>query len=83
MDYVAALLKKMPSHVEGLLHMEIGQDALHNDQAYDMALICTFRDAQALQEYKIHPEHVKISQYVKRIREARVCADYNIEEENL
>ena len=45
--------------------------------AYDAVLISTFADAEALARYKVHPEHVKVSDYCKKIREGRVFVDFH------
>ena len=45
--------------------------------AYDAVLISTFEDADALARYKVHPEHVKVSNYCKKIRDSRVFVDFH------
>ena len=34
---------------------------------------------EALETYKVHPEHKKISAFVKEVRIARACVDFEIE----
>ena len=52
------------------------QRSARSDMAYDAVLISTFADAEALARYKVHPEHVKISNYCKKIRESRTFVDF-------
>ena len=47
-----------------------------SDMAYDAVLISTFANAEALARYKVHPEHVKVSNYCKKIRESRAFVDF-------
>ena len=62
--------------VEPLRSIEIGLDVSRTDMSYDMVLVTTFEDAAALHAYQVHPEHVKISQYVSKVRTSRAVVDY-------
>lgn len=43
---------------------------------YELALICDFKDMEALNAYQTHPAHLKFGEFVSRIRESRACIDY-------
>ncbi|MCI9531984.1 MAG: Dabb family protein [Lachnospiraceae bacterium] len=43
---------------------------------YELALICSFEDMEALEAYQKHPEHVKFGAYITGLRESRACIDY-------
>lgn len=62
--------------IDGLRKMEIGKDVSHTDMSYDMVLLTEFDSLEALAAYKIHPDHVAISQFVKTIRTARAVVDF-------
>ena len=62
--------------VPELKAVEVGVNVNGSDMAYDAVLISSFENEEALERYKIHPEHVKISSYCKKIRESRVVVDY-------
>ncbi len=64
--------------IEGLRRMEIGKDVLHTDMSYDMVLLTEFDSLEALHNYKVHPDHVAISQFVKTVRSARAVVDCEI-----
>ncbi len=64
--------------IEGLRRMEIGKDVLHTDMSYDMVLLTEFDSLEALHNYKVHPDHVVISQFVKTVRSARAVVDCEI-----
>lgn len=79
MESVKTALLKLPSIISEIKSMEIGKDALHtDDMSYDMALITLFENEKALKFYKEHPEHKKISAYVKTVRTARATVDFII-----
>lgn len=62
--------------IDGLRKMEIGKDVSHTDMSYDMVLLTEFDSMEALAAYKIYPDHVAISQFVKTIRTARAVVDF-------
>lgn len=73
----------MKEHLEALLgivpelrSVQVGINVKESDMAYDAVLISEFENEEALAVYKVHPEHVKISSYCKKIRESRVVVDF-------
>lgn len=73
----------MKKHLEALLgvvpelkSVQVGVNVKPSDMAYDAVLIAGFENESALEAYKIHPEHVKISAYCKKIRESRVVVNF-------
>lgn len=58
-------LHSMEGIIPEILSMETGADIWHNEQrSYDLALICTFKDMNALAVYDKHPFHEKIREYI-------------------
>lgn len=80
METVRARLLALRGIVPEIRGMEIGKDVLHSEMSYDMVLYMTFDSLAALEAYKVHPEHKKISAFVKEVRIARACVDFEIEE---
>ena len=70
-EHLTALIPIIPE----IKKMEIGADIGGTDMSYDMVLIMEFESMEALHTYKVHPEHQKISQYVKKIRIVRATVD--------
>ena len=73
-EHLTALIPIIPK----IKKMEIGADIGGTDMSYDMVLIMEFESMEALHTYKVHPEHQKISQYVKKVRTARATVDREI-----
>ncbi len=46
------------------------------DSNFELALICDFKDMDALNAYQTHPEHLEFGKYISEIRTARACIDY-------
>lgn len=58
-------LHSMEGIIPEILSMETGVDLWHNgERSYDLALICTFRDMEAVAIYDKHPYHEKIREYI-------------------
>jgi hypothetical protein len=43
---------------------------------FDIVLITTFNSKADLQTYQSHPEHVKVGEFVMKVRETRACVDF-------
>lgn len=71
-QHLEALLGIVPS----LRSMEVGINVKESESAYDAVLISTFDNQEGLEAYKVHPAHLQISGYCKKIREGRVEVDY-------
>ena len=76
MQYIRDRLMKPV--IPQIKRMEIGIDVSHTDMSYDMMLLTEFDSLDDLHTYKVHPEHVKVSQYVGKVSTARVVADVEI-----
>lgn len=69
------LLLALPDLIPQIESIQVGEDVLHTDASYDMALIVTVENADSLAEYIRHPEHQKVSEFIGTIRETRICVD--------
>ncbi len=78
MEYVRDRLLALKTVIPELKRMEVGFDVSHTDMSYDMMLLTEFDSLDALHTYKVHPEHVKVSQYVAKVKTARVVADVEL-----
>ena len=59
-------------------NMELGTDISHTDASMDLVLLTEFECAEDLKKYAVHPEHVKVADYVKKVTDTRVVLDYNM-----
>lgn len=58
--------------------IEVGINITQAEQAYDIVLYAEFQCIEDLNIYMQHPEHVKVSEYISKVREVRVVTDYEI-----
>ncbi len=79
-DENAAVMKEMleslPGKIPEILLLEVGHNMKPSDAAFDIVLYSEFRDEAALSVYQGDPEHLKVAEFVAKIREERVVVDY-------
>jgi len=69
-------LEALVGVIPQICSLEVGINCKEGEMAYNAVLISTFQNEEDLAIYKVHPEHVKISTYCKKIREARAVVDF-------
>lgn len=75
-EKIKAMLEALKGKIEQISYMEVGINLKDSDMAYDAVLVSEFESEQKLEEYKNHPEHVKVSEFVAKVRENRAVVDY-------
>lgn len=76
MEYIKERLLALVPVIPEIKSFEVGINIHSDAAAYDMALVSEFEDMAALERYKAHPMHVKVSQYVGKVRTERASVDY-------
>ena len=66
-------LKELLPQVKGL---QFGNGLKSGDGIYDVVAIIDFEDEAALNEYAVHPDHVAVSDFCKKIRTGRAVIDF-------
>ncbi len=77
-EKIKAMLEGLVGKIEQIKSCEVGVNVNDSDMAYDAVLISVFADEKALNEYQVHPEHMKVREFVSKVREARTVVDYII-----
>ena len=80
-SYVRERLLALPALIPEIRFMQLGRDVSHTEMSYDMMLVTRFDSLEALHAYKVHPAHVAVSEYVKKVRTARVVLDAELDGE--
>ncbi len=58
--------------------LEVGEDFLHTQRSFDVALMVTFADRAALDSYQINADHLPVPQRAREICEAIAAVDYEL-----
>lgn len=76
--YIKKMLEALPTHISFIKRLEVGINEYPSSMSSDMALITEFDTKDDLDLYAVHPDHVKISEYVGKVRSSRTVVDYTI-----
>ena len=69
--------EQLPAQIPQLKKLEVRLNSPSADPTnYEFALICDFETMDDLNTYQVHPAHVAFGQFIKPLREARACIDY-------
>lgn len=71
-------LEALKEIIDEIKFFEVGINFGNSDAAYDLALCSEFESKEDLYSYQKHPEHLKVADFVKKVCETRVVADYII-----
>ena len=78
----AQIIKKKLEALVGIIpeiiELEVGIDMLGTNQSYDVVLVSTFKGLEELDIYAKHPEHVKVGEFVGKVRKDRIAVDYEV-----
>jgi hypothetical protein len=73
-----AQLEDLRGKISEIRYLEVGIDFDQSDTAADVVLYSEFDSKASLDAYQKHPEHVKVAEFVKEIREERRVVDYEV-----
>lgn len=71
-------LYALPALIPEIKKMEIFFDVSRTDMSMDLMLDTEFESLEALHTYAVHPDHVKVSKFVRSVIESRVVLDSEI-----
>lgn len=71
-----AMLENLVGRIPTLLSMSAGPNAVPGATAWDFALVAEFETIEALQQYTVHPEHKKVSEFMSSVRSDRASVDF-------
>ena len=75
-DKINKMLVGLEDSIASLLSIEVGINISTKPSAYDIVLTADFNNEKGLDEYRVHPEHVKVLDYLKVVMEKAVVVDY-------
>lgn len=69
-------LERLAGVIPELKYLQVGMNVAQGQGAYDIVLVSEFEDLEKLNVYQNHPEHLKIAEFIGKVREDRVVVDY-------
>lgn len=71
-------LEALKGVVSELKDIEVGINFEKSDMAYDVVLYSVFEDEAGLEIYQKHPEHLKVVDFIGKVKDKRIVADYRV-----
>ncbi len=69
-------LEALPAKISLIRKLEVGINEFPSPMSADLVLLTEFATKEDLDSYAVHPDHVKVSEYVGKVRLDRIVADY-------
>ena len=69
-------LAALPPVIPEILSYELGRDVVRSERSYDLALVSTFKDLDAMQHYQEHPDHQVVLKKVNDLCESVLAVDF-------
>ena len=70
------MLENLLGAVPTLRSIDVGFNFSSESRAMDMSIITTFESKEGLEAYAIHPEHLKVVEFIKEVVEYSKVVDY-------
>ncbi|MBT3174590.1 MAG: Dabb family protein [Lentimicrobiaceae bacterium] len=71
-------LLELENTIESLDRMDVGINISTRPSAFNIVLTADFANDEALENYRVHPEHVKVLDYLKLVIAKAHVVDYII-----
>ena len=71
-------LRGLPDKIDFIRTFELGEDVLRLPRSWDLVLVATYDDLDALKTYTTHPDHVPVAELLKALCTDVGSVDYVI-----
>ncbi|AKF24424.1 stress responsive protein [Sulfurovum lithotrophicum] len=73
------MLENLMGAIPSLRSIDVGVNFSEEERAMDMSIITSFESKEGLNAYAIHPEHLKVVDFIKEVVEYSKVVDYHRE----
>ena len=73
------MLENLMGAVPSLRSIDVGVNFSQEERAMDLSIITSFESKEGLDAYAIHPEHLKVVDFIKEVVEYSKVVDYHKE----
>lgn len=74
-EELTAALAAMPARIPEILDLTVGDNVVDGPSNADLALIVDLEDREALERYRVHPDHRSVMDLIGRVTSGRSVAD--------
>ena len=68
-------LRRLPFKIDVIREFAVGEDVLRTNRSWDVSLVSTFDDLQALEIYSRHDDHMEVALRLRELSEAVAVVD--------
>ena len=73
---VKAQLEGLKDSIQEIQFLEVGINFNTTEGAYDIVLVTEFKNKEALTRYQDHPEHIRVRDFLRKVRVKHTVVDY-------
>ncbi|KYJ86250.1 Dabb family protein [Sulfurovum riftiae] len=70
------MLENLMGAVPSLRSIDVGVNFAEEERAMDLSIITSFESKESLEAYAVHPEHLKVVDFIKTVVEYSKVVDY-------
>ena len=78
MSAIEEKFARLKNVIPEIKDMRVERDILKSERSFDMIYITEFESLETLEVYRVHPEHVKVAQFIGAVRIAQAVTDTEI-----
>ncbi len=69
-------LEGLKDLIQEIQFLEVGINFNKTEDAYDIVLVTEFKNSEALTRYQDHPEHIRVRDFLRKVRVKHTVVDY-------
>jgi Stress responsive A/B Barrel Domain len=74
---IKSRLEALNGKIPVIVKLEVGINSNPAESGWDLALVSEFKNTADLDAYQKHPEHVKVGEFIGKVKSGRACVDYD------
>jgi len=75
MDKITELFVFLKNTIPEIKFMSVERDVIKSERSFDMIYITEFESLEELEIYRVHPEHLKVAEFIGKVRIAQAVTD--------
>jgi hypothetical protein len=76
-EKMKTMLETLPGKVPVIRSFEVGVNTIPSGASWDVVLIAGFDSPEDLETYQTHPEHLKVGEFIGKVRTDRALVDFS------
>jgi len=78
LDQLYEMLARLKDKVPQIKEYEVGKNMSSSASSFDLVLVAGFESEEDLEVYRRHPEHVKVLDFIGKVKDMLAVVDYTV-----